>query len=292
MSADFSRILILGGGGMLAYALRQRLAARHPHAHVVAPARSECDITHLPSLTAAFDAARPTLVFNCAAHTKVDLCEFQRDLAHAVNAVAPGDLARLAADRNADLVHVSTDFVFRGDQPVPYRETDPTGPLSVYGQTKLDGEHRVAAAHPRPVIARTSWLYGPGGPCFPATMVRVARAGKPLSVVADQHGTPTFTFDLADALLDLLATPHRGLFHITNAGHTTWHGFAVETLRLFGLSTDVTPITSDEWLRRTPWSARRPAHSRLDTSKLTAAIGRPMRPWTDALADYHRLSPL
>lgn len=277
---------------MLAFALQRRLAARYPGAHVHAPPRAHCDITDLASLQACFDALRPTVVFNCAAHTKVDLCEFQRDLAFAVNAIGAARAARLAANQQADFVHISTDFVFRGDQPTPYRETDATGPLSVYGQSKLEGERRVAGEHPTALIARTSWLYGPGGPCFPATMLRVARSGKPLSVVNDQHGTPTFTLDLADALLDLLATPHRGVFHITNTGTTTWHGFAVATLRLFGLPAEVVPITSDEWQRRTPWSARRPAYSTLDTSKLTAALGRPMRPWPDALTDYRALNPI
>lgn len=293
MASPLSRILILGGGGMLAHAFKTLIPTYAPDANLTAPTRAECDITHLPSLEAAFAAARPTLVLNCAAHTKVDLCEFQRDLASAINAVAAGQIARLAAEADAPLVHISTDFVFRGNQPTPYKESDPTDPISVYGQTKLDGERRVLAAHTNALIARTSWLYGPGGPCFPATMVRAARAGKPLSVVADQHGSPTFTYDLAKAVIELVEKPATpGIYHITNTGQTTWHAFAIETLRLFGLPTEVAPITSQEWLRRVPWSAQRPAYSTLDTTKVGLALGRPMRPWQEALADYRQSNPV
>lgn len=287
--ALFDRVLILGGGGMLAHALRLVLADRA--GTIVSPARAELDICDDASLARAFESAAPTLVLNCAAHTKVDLCDFQRDLAHAINGRAAGRAAALAAARGAAFVHYSTDFVFDGTSPRPYVETDPTCPRSEYGRSKLAGEHAVLSAHPGALVCRTSWLYGPGGPCFPATMVRVARSGKPLSVVSDQRGSPTFTLDLARLTRDLLEhTAPGGIYHTCNAGETNWFDFTAEILRVFGLSVPLSAITSAEWKARTPWSAERPARSTMDCSRAARAVGHPMRPWQEGLAEYRSLN--
>lgn len=289
MNTQLSRVLILGGGGMLAYAFRNLLP---PTAKVHSPPRAELDITDLAGLTATFDRVKPTLVLNCAAHTKVDLCDYQIDLATAINATAAGNAARLASRAGVPLAHFSTDFVFPGDSATPYRETDATRPLSEYGRTKLAGERAVAAAHPQALIARTSWLYGPGGPCFPATMIRVARAGKPLTVVSDQHGCPTFTYDLVRLTLELVEKGAGGVYHVSNTQATTWFEFTRHILDTFGLKVPLSPITSAEWKAKTPWSAHRPAYSTMDTSKLASTLGHPPRSWKEAFAEYHGLNPV
>jgi len=288
MPPHLSRVLILGGGGMLAHAFKQLLP---PASSISSPPRASLDINDPSSLARAFETARPTLVLNCAAHTKVDLCEYQRDLAHAINAHAPAHAAAIASRLGIPFVQFSTDFVFPGTSPTPYSETDPTGPISVYGQSKLAGELAVTAAHPHALIARTSWLYGPGGPCFPATMVRVARAGKPLSVVSDQHGSPTFTYDLVRLTLELLAASAHGVYHVSNTSQTTWFEFTQHILATYNLSVPLSPITSAEWLAKTPTSAHRPTHSTLSTAKLTQTLHHPPRPWPQAFTEYHTLSP-
>jgi dTDP-4-dehydrorhamnose reductase len=285
----YDRVLILGGGGMLAHALKLTLAPRA--GTVVAPTRAHLDITDPASLAKTFANLRPTLVLNCAAHTKVDLCDYQRDLAHAINARAAGNAAHLAHAANAPFVQYSTDFVFSGSSPRPWVETDPVGPLSEYGRSKLAGEQLVAANHPHALILRTSWLYGPGGPCFPATMVRLAKLRKPLAIVADQHGSPTYTLDLAEYTLALLDARASGTFHLSNSGETTWHDFTAEILRTFNLTTELTKITTADWNAKTPWSAHRPSRSTMNCSKAAATLGRPPRPWQDALTAYHAASP-
>jgi dTDP-4-dehydrorhamnose reductase len=287
MNSPLSRVLILGGGGMLAHAFKALLPAA---TGITAPPRSELDITRADSLRQALDGSRPTLILNCAAHTKVDFCEFQRDLAFEINALAAGEVARQAARLGVPLVHFSTDFVFPGTSPTPYRETDPTGPLSVYGQSKLAGEIAVSAQHPDALICRTSWLYGPGGPCFPATMVRVARMGKPLTVVSDQHGVPTFTYDLVRYTLALVESGSSGVFHVSNSEPTTWFEFTRHILGVYGLQVPLTPISSADWKAKTPWSAHRPAYSTLDTTRLSQVLRSAPRSWKQAFAEYQPLA--
>lgn len=292
----FDRVLILGGSGMLAHALKLELSAFTAGVH--APGRAELDVTDPAALRRTFDAINPTLVLNCAAHTKVDLCDFQRDLAYDVNARAAGRAAGLAATRGARFVHYSTDFVFSGRPPRAsgWREDDAPAPQSEYGRSKLEGELAVRAASADALIFRTSWLYGPGGACFPATMVRAARSSPPgqpraLSVVADQYGSPTFTFDLARATVAALrgVTPG-GVYHCSNAGETSWHGFTKQIMAAFELPNEVQPITSADWKARVPWSTRRPECSTLDCGKLAAVVGVPARAWQEALKEYRSLN--
>jgi dTDP-4-dehydrorhamnose reductase len=282
----YDRILITGGNGMLAHAFRHLLAGRG--LPFVAPPRAELDVTDAGSLGRAFAAHRPTLVLNCAAHTKVDLCEEQEALADAINGRAVGTLATLAGEYGAKLVHYSTDFVFDGAGTVPYRPADPVRPLSAYGRSKLLGERELERVDPPAgwLILRTAWVYGPGGACFPQTMVNAARAGKPLRVVGDQVGTPTYTRDLAAATLDLLDAGATGLLHYTNAGQTNWCDFARAVLGEFGIDHPVEAITSADWQRLHPRSAHRPAYSVLDTSDYARLTGKTPRPWRDALRDY------
>jgi dTDP-4-dehydrorhamnose reductase len=283
----YDSILITGGGGMLGRALTDVLAQRGHRA--AAASHGELDIAERSALERAFAKHNPTLVFNCAAHTKVDLCEEEASKAEAVNGYAVGALAAFCRERGACLVHISTDFVFDGSMDRPYRVDDPVNPLGVYGRSKLLGETELTKNAPRDwLIVRTAWVYGRHGANFPRTIVQAARAGKPLSVVNDQIGPPTYTPDLAQAIVELLESGARGVWHATNSGQTSWFDLARATLEEFRIDAGITAITSAQWSKIRPDSAPRPAYSVLDIAPLTKQIGRPMRDWRAALTDYHR----
>ncbi len=285
----FDRIVITGGGGMLAQALVRSIRARGMH--VVPLNHLACDITNESDVVRMFMDLKPTLLLNCAAYTKVDQAEIEPDVADDVNGYAVGALARLCGESNTALVHFSTDFVFDGKSDRPYRPDDAVNPLSSYGRSKLLGESELRAnAPPRWLIVRTAWLYGPGGSCFPQSILNAARASRPLNVVNDQVGSPTFTFDLADATLELLDRDAVGAWHVCNAQQTTWYGFAAAILEAFGLQTELNAITSAQWKQMHPNSARRPAYSVLDIEALARLVGRQSRPWRDALAEYRRVA--
>src|SRR4051812_47638647 len=236
---SYKRTIITGGGGMLAQALSRSLQARGVEPVVLN--RASLDITSADAVAAMFAQHRPTLVLNCAAHTKVDLCEDEPKKAEQINGDGPGLLAFHCARSGAKLVHYSTDFVFDGTSTRPWREDDRVNPLSAYGRSKLLGEQMIRQVDGLDyLILRTAWLYGPGGPSFPATMINLARQGKPLKVVDDQVGSPTFTHDLADATLNLLdANAASGIYHIVNAGQTNWHDFTAAILEEFGVKTEL-----------------------------------------------------
>jgi dTDP-4-dehydrorhamnose reductase len=283
----YRSILILGGKGMLAQALRQALDARNlPY---VAVEKSEADVTNRDQLKSLFAKHDPTLVLNCSAHTKVDLCEDEKEKADAINGHAVGTLASLARDHDSFLVHYSTDFVFDGSGTRPYRADDPVNPLSAYGRSKLLGEQLLQkSALPRWLILRTAWLYGRGGPNFPRTIIERARQGAPLKIVSDQIGSPTYTVDLASATLDLLDRNQTGIFHLTNAGQTSWYDFARAALEEFSIGGSITPITTADWAVIRPKQAHRPAYRVLDTTPYTQATGHPMRPWREALRAFRQ----
>ncbi|HEY8610769.1 MAG TPA: dTDP-4-dehydrorhamnose reductase, partial [Roseomonas sp.] len=226
------RVLVAGRTGQLAIELLARLP--HDGHEVVALEAPELDLTDAASIARAVERAAPDAIVNAAAYTAVDRAESQRDLAFAVNATGAGLLAEAAAARGLPFVHVSTDYVFAGDGGAPYAEDAPTGPIGVYGETKLAGERAVLAANPRSIILRTAWVCSPHGSNFVKTMLRVGQERETVSVVADQHGAPTFAADLADAIariLPRLATAPAGdeafgIFHLTGMPWTTWHGFA------------------------------------------------------------------
>ena len=282
----YDSILITGGGGMLARAFAAVLG-EHGRRPTVA-GRADCDVADAGAVAATFERVKPTLLINCAAYTKVDLAEKEAEAARVANAVAPGVLAGACRRHGTTMVHFSTDYVFDGSIRRPLRPDDPVGPHGVYGRTKLEGERAILAdPPPRWLIARTAWLYGPGGPNFVQTMLNVARAGKPLRVVNDQHGSPTYTVDLAAATLGLLDHNAAGVWHVANAGQTTWFEFAGAIFREWGLSADLQPTTSAQWKATRPDSATRPAYSVFDIEPLNHLLGRPVRSWQDALRAYH-----
>ncbi|MCC7351792.1 MAG: dTDP-4-dehydrorhamnose reductase [Phycisphaerales bacterium] len=282
----YSRTVIVGGKGMLAAAVARKLSARG--IACTSLDRQQCDITDAAAVADLFAARRPTLLINCAAHAKVDLCEQEPEKADAINGHAVGSLAEHAARNGTKLVHFSTDFVFDGSAVQPYRPADPTHPLSAYGRSKLMGERLLQRANPAGwLILRTAWLYGEDGPCFPRTILAAARAGKPLKVVNDQIGSPTYAGDLAAATMELIDRNAGGLFHAVNQGAVSWFEFTRAILEEFHIPADLSPQSSAEWKKSKPAAAHRPAFSVLDSSDLEAAIGHPMRPWRDALHDYH-----
>lgn len=221
------------------------------------------------------------VVIHAAAYTAVDKAEAEPLLAHRVNALFTQAMARACEITGADLLYVSTDYVFNGRTDRPYREWDATDPLGVYGQSKLAGE--IAARRlPRHYIVRTSWLFGERGPNFVATILKAARERPELRVVADQHGCPTYTGDLARAIARLVTTRRYGLYHLTNQGPTTWCDFARAIVRQGGLSTPVHPQSTAEAGRPAP----RPAHSVLDNWAWQVAGEEPLPAWEDALGRY------
>jgi dTDP-4-dehydrorhamnose reductase len=277
------RIVLIGAGGQLGTALGERLSGQ-----IVAPARESLDVANPAQVREALPAARPDLVINAAAYNFVDRAEDEPERAFAANAFGVGELARICSRLDVPLVHVSSDYVFGLDdqRSTPCAEDDAPGPTGAYALSKLAGEGFVRAYCPKHFVLRTCGLYGrarsPGKGNFVETMLRVGREKGAVSVVNDQCCTPTSATDLAAAIADLIPTGQYGLYHATNAGSTTWCGLAVEIFRRSGLAVVVTPISTAQFGAR----AHRPAYSVLDCSKLVRAIGRPMRPWQEALADY------
>jgi len=240
------------------------------------------DIREQHDVDAWIVSARPTTVINCAAFTAVDDCEANEELALAVNGTAVGNLAAACEKIDAGFVQISTDYVFAGDGNHPYTEDNPVAPTSAYGRTKLCGEEQARQAE-RHLVVRTAWLYGHGSRNFvEAIRNQIDGGAGSLQVVADQQGCPTFCHDLAYAILDLIDAGAHGTVHAVNAGHTTWHGFAVEIVNCLGAKVDVRPVTTAEF----PRPAKRPAYSVLDTSHLEGILGRSMPAWGEALARY------
>ena len=255
------------------------LAAGH---EVAALKRADLDISDLAAVEAAVADVAPEIVINCAAYTKVDDAEADgRDAAHLINGVAPGYLAGAAAMAGAWIVHVSTDYVFDGTKTTgPYLESDATAPQSVYGASKLEGELAVAQAAPLShTIVRSSWLFGNHGSCFPATMLKLASTRDSLSVVNDQRGCPTFTPDLAMALLAVASQQLLGVVHVAAAGDCSWYEFARETITRAGLGAVVSPCSTAEFPRPAP----RPAYSVLRSGRSEAPV---LRDWREGLREY------
>jgi len=274
-------VLVTGAGGQLGRAVVDEAVRRGWRA--VRASHAELPVEDRDAVAAGIASERPQLVVHCAAFTDVDGCERDPARAEAVNALGAAHVAQACRAAGAWLVHVSTDYVFPGDVRRSYRVTDPVGPRSVYGRTKLAGEQAVLEVHgARAWVVRTSWVFGPGGRNFPRAILERARQRLPLSVVDDQIGSPTLSRDLAAALLDLpaLEAPP-GIWHAANDGVASWHAFAEEVLRVAGIEAPIAKASSAEVLRDRP--APRPAWSVLDCSRLTELRGRPLPPFWDAL---------
>lgn len=284
------RILLLGKDGQVGWQLQRSLA---PHGEVVACGRAQCDLADADRIRSVVREVRPAIIVNAAAYTAVDKAESEPELARRINAVAPGVLAEEAARSGALLLHYSTDYVFDGSKDAPYVEDDPTGPLSVYGRTKLDGEAAIRAAGGRSVIFRTSWVFGARGNNFVKTILRLAREKETLGVVDDQVGVPTPAAMIATVTGVGLAMLRHGaaldsgesrLYHLTAARPVTWCGFARTIVALAGQAPGfdlrlrpeaITAISTADY----PTSARRPLNSRLDCRRLEGDFGLQMPDW-------------
>lgn len=279
------RILITGARGMLGRSLVQAWAGRH---EVVGCGRQDLDIRDADACMARIGALQPEVVVHCAAHTQVDRCEAERELAQALNGVGSAHVAAACARHGARLVAISTDYVFAGDLDRAYHEDDPTGPRAIYGASKLAGEEAVRRLCPDHCIARIAWLYGPGGPSFVHTMLKLGRQeGPPLRIVDDQIGNPTATAAVADGLERLIAARATGTVHLTCGGETSWYGLAREVFRLWGLARPLQPCTTAEFRRPAP----RPANSRLEKRALQR-LGLPPTPtWQEALSAFRQAHP-
>ena len=293
------KILITGSSGMLGIDLFSELDGDYDiyGADLVKRETSavkrfiKCDITNEKRTLCVLSKIRPDLVIHTAAWTDVDGCESDNDKAYRINSFGAENIALGCKETGATLVYISTDFVFDGKKQRPYKETDRTNPLSVYGESKLLGENAVERILAGYFTVRTGWLYGKNGKNFVDTIIGNAGTKKELKVVNDQAGSPTYTKDLAKAihkLLDIVFTKNEkrktkyGIYHVSNSGTVSWFEYAKTILELTGSNTKVVPITSEKLNR----PAKRPAMSVLDNSKFTGFTGYKMRHWKEALKEY------
>lgn len=281
------KIIVTGANGQLGRAINIALADQTDveivNTDIGVPDIKALDITDIDSVTGFVKEVKPDIIINCAAHTNVDACETQEDLAMKINAIGPRNLAIAATDVGARLMHVSTDYVFDGHGTRPYTEFDQTGPMSAYGRTKLCGEQQVMQFSDKFYIVRTAWLYG-DGKNFARTMMRLAKDHDQITVVNDQVGSPTSATELANAIKYLIGTENYGLFHGTCEGSCSWADFATEVLRLAGSKTKIVPITSEEYGA----PANRPHYSILENYMLKLTGGYQFAQWEDAIAEYMR----
>jgi len=277
------RVLVTGARGMLGTDLCALLA--RSGWQVTAADIAEFDITDREQSLEFVSQHSPSVLINCAAFTAVDQAETERELAFRVNRDGAENLAVAASEAGAFFVHISTDYVFDGTKHGPYLEDDAPNPASVYGASKLAGEEAVRSALVEHCIVRTAWLYGIHGKSFPRTILSLAQHGKPLRVVNDQRGCPTYTVHLARALAAIAEQPRHGTYHAVNSGTCTWYDLACAAVREAGISVEIAPCATSEFPRPAP----RPANSVLDTSKLRTDFGIELPTWQQGIAEFVRL---
>jgi dTDP-4-dehydrorhamnose reductase len=276
------KIMVTGADGMLGTDLMTRLKVAHD---AVGVDIRDFDITDELGVSSHVADVRPDWVIHCAAFTNVDGCEKEPDKAYLVNGDGPRNIARACWAAGCRVLYVSTDYVYDGKKGEPYTEADQTGPLNVYGASKLRGEQEVLKVVKDALIVRTSWLFGKNGPNFVEAILGQIGKKDELSVVDDQVGSPTYTPDLADGLIRLVEAGAKGVVHVANEGACSWYDYAVRILALAGeKGIRVTPISTEKLGR----PALRPAYSVLSKDRYFAITGRRLRGWEDALADYMR----
>ena len=280
-------ILITGANGQLGNEMRILSAQHSNHTYffsdIINPTPlplysfTPIDITDLAALQSFVSTNKIDLIVNCAAYTNVDKAEQDEPTARLINAQAVENLGSLGCK----VIHISTDYVFAGDDCVPGKESDPVDPKTAYGRTKYEGEQRLLAVNPEAVILRTAWLYSPFGNNFVKTMLRLGKERDEIKVVYDQVGSPTYAYDLAAAIFAVIEAKewHKGIYHFTNEGVCSWYDFTVEILRQAGINCKVTPILSSEYAYPTP----RPHYSVLDKAKIKETFGITIPYWTDSL---------
>lgn len=279
-------ILVTGANGQLGQSLKQ-LAGNYPEFNLLFTDYEDLDITDAAALDAYFAGQQIDACINCAAYTAVDKAESDEDKAFLLNFQAVLSLAEVCARYNAQLVHISTDYVFSGKQNVPYSEQDDTDPESIYGASKVRGEAAALGYNPSTIVIRTSWLYSEFAMNFVKRMKELMQERQELTVIFDQTGTPTYAGDLAKAILDILTfrfanpdTEIGGIYHYSNEGVTSWYDFAVTIKELTGATTTITPVTSDKYKT----AAKRPAYSVLNKEKIKTTFGIQIPYWKDSLS--------
>ena len=283
------KILVTGCNGQLGRAVRAVYAEEDVEFINTDVAEAEgsraLDITDVNAVCSLVEQAKPDVIINCAAHTNVDACETQWDAAYRINALGPRNLSIAAAKTGAKLIHVSTDYVFEGNGTKPYSEFDEIHPISAYGKTKPEGERLVRDLDGKYFSLRTAWLYG-DGKNFVKTMLRLSESHDEVSVVEDQQGSPTSALELARAIHHFEPTENYGIFHATCEGATNWADFAEEIFARAGKKTKVRHVTSEEYARMNPASAKRPAYSILENYMMKLTGDYRMADWRDALDEY------
>lgn len=274
------KIIVTGCNGQLGKAVNEYYKGSNEY-ELVNTDVAELDITNIEAVMKFVGDVKPYAIINCAAHTNVNACETQEDLAFKINAIGPRNLAIASKEFGAKLIHISTDYVFAGDNDHPYREYDEVAPQSAYGRTKLQGERFVQQFADKYFIVRTAWLYG-DGKNFVKTMLGLGKTNDTVRVVGDQVGSPTSAKELAKAIGVLVPSDNYGIFHGTCEGVCSWADFTEEFYRLAGLTTKVEHITTDEY----PTPAKRPAYSVLDNYMFSSTTDFKFADWKDAIKEY------
>lgn len=273
------KILIAGANGMLAKAVREEFK----NEELICTDVADLDITEINAVKRYVSDVKPDIIINCAAYTAVDKAEEQKELAYKINAIGPQNLAIASKENDCILVHISTDYVFGGDKPITedYSEDDEKNPQAVYGTTKLVGEEFIEKECDNYYIFRTAWLYGEGNN-FVRTMIELSKNHNEVSVVNDQHGSPTYSVDLANIIHQVIDKKiSYGIYNATNIGYTTWYDFTKKIYEIKGISCKVNPVTSEEYIR----TAKRPNNSKMSKDKLLKN-GIAIPTYEDALRRY------
>lgn len=274
------QVLVTGANGQLGQCLKD-ISSKNPTINFVIASSQQLDITNQATVKLFFEKNDFDYCINCAAYTAVDKAEEDKDKARNVNVNGVINIAEFCRESNTTLIHVSTDFVFDGKSEKPYIETDETIPLSVYGQTKLEGEHEIKEILNNFFIIRTSWLYSEYGTNFMKTMLRLGKERMELNIVSDQIGTPTYAKDLAEVILKIITDNNKnyGVYHYSNEGEISWHDFAEQIFEYSGYNTKLNKIPSIEY----PTPARRPQYSVLNKDKIVKSIGIEIPNWKQSL---------
>ncbi len=274
------KVIVTGANGQLGKEFQQ-LVSSFPFEFIFLT-KDDLSINQPAEVKKIFREHQPQYLINCAAYTAVDKAENEKDIAFQVNAAATGELAAMCKEQHAKFIHISTDYVFDGSATVPYRENDLPNPQGVYGASKSEGEKLAVKNNPESIIIRTSWLYSSYGKNFVKTMMRLMSEKEEINVVNDQFGSPTYAPDLAAAIMQIVSFGKwvPGIYHYSNEGIISWHDFAVAIKELTGSTCKINPITTAQY----PTTAKRPAYSVLDKTKIQTTFGISIRGWKDGLA--------
>ena len=274
------RVFVTGVKGQLGYDVMNELEKQGLEG--IGVDIDEMDITDADQVNIVIKEAAPDAVIHCAAYTAVDAAEDNEEICRKVNAQGTENIAKVCEELDIKMMYISTDYVFNGQGERPWEPDDEREPLNVYGQTKYEGELAIEEHVKKFFTVRIAWVFGVNGKNFIKTMLNLGKTHDHLTVVNDQTGSPTYTYDLARLLVDMIQTDKYGRYHATNEGLCTWYEFACEIFKQAGMDVSVAPVSSDEY----PAKAKRPSNSRMDKSKLTANGFQPLPTWQDALSRY------